>query len=216
MTPSAKPQNRPRLDPAARREAILDVAQEVFLEDGFAASSMSTIASRLGGSKGTLYNYFKSKDELFEAFVQRRCFWHQEAIFGELSEDAGAEETLMLIARAYMRVTLSDLNLRNFRLIIGEAERAPEIGRMFYESGPRRGAERLSRMMARWAQGGEVSLDDPLDAAQFFLGLCKGRFYLSRLLNITPELTDEEISVEAERSVRTFMCVYGPASRPGY
>ncbi|MGH6965637.1 MAG: TetR/AcrR family transcriptional regulator, partial [Phenylobacterium sp.] len=52
-------QTRPRLDRDARREAILDVAQEVFLEEGFANASMSTIAARLGGSKGTLYNYFK-------------------------------------------------------------------------------------------------------------------------------------------------------------
>ena len=56
-----------RLDRDARRELILDVAQEVFLEEGFANASMSTIAARLGGSKGTLYNYFKSKDDLFTA-----------------------------------------------------------------------------------------------------------------------------------------------------
>ena len=58
---------KPRLDRDARRELILDVAQDVFLEEGFAAASMSTIAARLGGSKGTLYNYFRSKDELFAA-----------------------------------------------------------------------------------------------------------------------------------------------------
>ena len=85
MAPPAKS----RLDRDARREAILDVAQDVFLEEGFAAGSMSTIAGRLGGSKGTLYNYFRNKDELFEAFVQRRCFWHEAAIFGELPAAIG-------------------------------------------------------------------------------------------------------------------------------
>src|SRR3569833_824386 len=70
-----------RLDRDARRELILDVAQEVFLEEGFANASMSTIAARLGGSKGTLYNYFKSKDELFTAYVERRCLWQQDEIF---------------------------------------------------------------------------------------------------------------------------------------
>ena len=53
-----------------RREAILEVAREVFTEEGYAAASMSTIAARLGGSKGTLYNYFKSKEELFGAYVR--------------------------------------------------------------------------------------------------------------------------------------------------
>jgi AcrR family transcriptional regulator len=204
MTPA-----KPRLDPDARREAILDVAQEVFLDEGFAAASMSTIAGRLGGSKGTLYNYFRNKDELFEAFVQRRCVWHQAAIFGELAADAGPQEVLGVLAKAYIHVTLSELSLRSLRLIIAEAERAPEIGRRFYESGPKRGAERLARMMAAWAQKGALELQDPLEAAQFFLGLCKGRFYMPRLLNVAPELTDAQVEVEAERSVRAFLCVYG-------
>src|ERR1700749_2345260 len=56
-----------------RREAILNVAREVFFEQGYAAASMSSIAARLGGSKGTLYNYFKSKEELFEAQVRDIC-----------------------------------------------------------------------------------------------------------------------------------------------
>lgn len=205
MAPPAKS----RLDRDARREAILDVAQDVFLEEGFAAGSMSTIAGRLGGSKGTLYNYFRNKDELFEAFVQRRCFWHETAIFGELGPGAGAQKTLLLIARTYMRVTLSDTSLRGMRLIIAEAERAPEIGRKFYESGPVRGAKRLSEMMAVWSEAGELNIGDPLEAAQFFLGLCKGRFHMQRLLNVMPELTEAQIEAEAERSVRTFLCVHG-------
>src|ERR1700735_2390989 len=56
-----------------RREAILNVAREVFFELGYSAASMSAIAARLGGSKGTLYNYFKNKEELFEAQVRDLC-----------------------------------------------------------------------------------------------------------------------------------------------
>ena len=49
------------------------MSREVFFEQGYTAASMSTIAARLGGSKGTLYNYFKSKEELFEAQVRDMC-----------------------------------------------------------------------------------------------------------------------------------------------
>jgi AcrR family transcriptional regulator len=201
---------KPRLDADARREAIIDVAQEVFVEEGFAAASMSAIAARLGGSKGTLYNYFKNKDELFEACVERRCFWHQAKIFGELSPQADARETLRSIAAAYLRVTLSDDSLRGLRLIIAEAERAPEIGRRFYESGPMRGAQRLARLIEGWVRAGELKAHDPMEAAQFFLGLCKGRYYMTRVLGVTPELTDEEIEIASERAVTTFFCVHGP------
>jgi AcrR family transcriptional regulator len=58
----------------------LDVAQEIFLEDGYSTTSMSTIARSLGGSKATLYNYFDCKEALFEAFVHRYCAEQQQAI----------------------------------------------------------------------------------------------------------------------------------------
>src|SRR5258705_5325413 len=98
---------KPRLDRDARREAILDVAQEVFLEEGFAAASMSTIAARLGGSKGTLYNYFRSKDELFKAYVERRCLWQNDEVFAILSGEA-PEKALHRIARSFLAHILNE------------------------------------------------------------------------------------------------------------
>src|SRR5580700_9454949 len=68
----------------AKRRAILDVASEVFLAQGYAATSMSEIAGRLGGSKGTLYNYFRSKEELFAAFMVDTCQDPANAIFDNL------------------------------------------------------------------------------------------------------------------------------------
>src|SRR5471030_3424689 len=68
----------------AKRRAILDVASEVFLAQGYAATSMSEIAARLGGSKGTLYNYFRSKEELFGAFITDTCQGRATAIFDPL------------------------------------------------------------------------------------------------------------------------------------
>lgn len=62
-----------RASPDERREHILAVAARVFAEDGYGATSMSTIAARLGGSKATLYKYFPSKELLFEAVIQQRC-----------------------------------------------------------------------------------------------------------------------------------------------
>src|SRR3569833_1997540 len=102
-----------RLDRDQRRELILDVAQEVFLEEGFANASMSVIAARLGGAKGTLYNYFKSKEDLFNAYVERRCLWQDEIFAAPIGTEAPAE-TLRRIGRAYLTRVLPDFNLRNF------------------------------------------------------------------------------------------------------
>ncbi len=199
-----------KLDRDARRELILDVAQSVFLEEGFANASMSVIAAKLGGSKGTLYNYFKSKDELFNAYVERRCLW-QDEIFASPSSGETPEQTLRRIAAAYLRRVLTDFNLKNFRLITAEAARSPEIGRTFYDAGPRKGAERVAELLeGMQAQGHlDLGLEDPLDAAHMFLGLAQNRYFKARLCNAIPELTERQIEEEAKLAARTFLRAFG-------
>lgn len=201
-------ETKPRLDRDARREAILDVARDVFLEEGFAAASMSTIAARLGGSKGTLYNYFKSKDELFEAYVRRHCAWQEEAMFSLLDETEDHRGALLRLARKYISTVLSDQNLRNFRLITAEAERSPEIGRAFYESGPLRGAQLLADFLGRMAKDGRLRMADTALAAHQFMALCTNRMMKARLCNYIAEPTAAEIEAEATGAVATFLAAY--------
>ena len=193
-----------------RRDAILDVAEEAFVTQGFASASMSEIAARLGGSKGTLYNYFKSKDELFEAYVQRRCALNLEHIYDLPPEGERIEETLTRIGRAYLKRVLSDENLRHLRLIVAEAERTPEVGRMFYNAGPGRGAQRLAERVALWVQEGRLAADDPEQAAFQFTGLCQNRYFKLRLCNAIPELTDAQVEAEVSAAVKTFMKAFAP------
>src|SRR5271165_403530 len=80
----------------AKRRAILEVARELFQAQGYAATSMSEIAARLGGSKGTLYNYFRSKEELFAAFMIDTCQIGSNAVFEPL-EPAGQDLRQALI-----------------------------------------------------------------------------------------------------------------------
>jgi len=56
-----------------KRRQIIDGACRVFLERGFDAASMGEIAREAAVSKGTLYVYFKSKEELFAAIVAGQC-----------------------------------------------------------------------------------------------------------------------------------------------
>jgi AcrR family transcriptional regulator len=200
---------KPRLDKDARREAILDVAQEVFLEEGFAAASMSTIAARLGGSKGTLYNYFRSKDELFKAYVERRCLWQQDEVFAVTSGET-PEAALLRICRSFLTHVLSEITLRNFAVIAAESERAPELGRVLYETGPKQGTERLAAFLAGLDAAGALDLDgDPLGAAQHLLGLLQSPLMKARLLNAIPPITPEQVDSEARRGVRTFLRAFG-------
>jgi len=200
-----------RRDRDARRGAILDAAAAVFMEEGFAAASMSAIAARVGGSKGTLYNYFKSKEVLFEAYIQRHCAWQQEAMFALVTPDTDVGEALTHFGRSYLASVFSEFSLRNFRLVIAEAERAPEIGKAFYEAGPVAGATRLAGHLERWAREGRLSLVDPMGAAHQFISLCQNRLLKARFCNAVPELNAEVLEAEVSAAVATFLAAFGRA-----
>src|SRR5580698_6331993 len=100
-----------------RREAILKVAREVFFEQGYTAASMSAIAARLGGSKGTLYNYFKSKEELFEAQVRDLCGTAATFILASTAEGS-AIETLTLFGERYLAHLYSEQTVKLFRILV--------------------------------------------------------------------------------------------------
>ena len=94
-------------------------------------------------------------------------------------------------------------------LISAEAERSPEIGRTFYDAGPRRGVERVAELLTVMAVDGHLDLDDPMDAAHQFLGLAQSRYFKARLCNAIPELTERQIADEAALAARTFMRAFG-------
>jgi AcrR family transcriptional regulator len=204
-------ETRVRPDRDTRREAILDAAAEVFMEVGFAAASMSMIASRVGGSKGTLYNYFRSKEELFEAYVRRHCAWQQEAIMAAfLAPGADLRTVLQTLGRNLLQVGLTGIGLRNFRLVVAESHRAPEIGRAFYEAGPGTGAMRMAGGIAKAVADGRLRPCDPMKAAHQFVGLCQNRMLKACLCNAMDEPTLAEIDAEVAAAVETFLAAFGP------
>jgi AcrR family transcriptional regulator len=192
-----------------RRSEILDVAGEVFLEQGYAAASMSTIAARLGGSKGTLYNYFANKEELFRAHIERQCALSAENIFaGEIGEEDMAALLTDLGTRYLARLS-SDSHMRHLRTVIAEAGRNPEIGEIFFDSGPAHGRARLAAVFDRAAAEGRLKPCDAQRAADQFLALCQASVHKRRLFNVGSTPSGEEIRSEVEAAVATFLAAYG-------
>ncbi len=192
-----------------RREGILDVARAVFLAEGYAAASMSTIAAKLGGSKGTLYNYFKSKDELFSAVISRHCAWQSEAMFSQMVEGMDVRTALTTVGREHLILVSGEVTLTMFRLVIAESVRDPTIGKLFYESGPMKGARRLAEFLEQAAARGELSLDNPEDAAHMFVALCQNRALKARLCNAVAPLTKADIESNVAKAVDVFMRAFG-------
>jgi AcrR family transcriptional regulator len=191
-----------------RRDTILEVAGAVFAEEGFAATSMSNIAARLGGSKGTLYNYFKSKEELFAAVVQEECSRLADVLF-EVEERATIAEALTIIGERFIEHLMADWTVRMFRVVVAEASRTPELARTFYEAGPARGSRMLTEILEQARDRGELVADDCELAAQHFMTLCRGQHHLRCVLNLMPPLNAREIKVVIAEAVKTFMARFG-------
>lgn len=194
-----------------RRLNILEVARAVFIEDGFAAASMSTIASRLGGSKGTLYNYFESKEALFAAVVNHECERKIAAMFDVAgAEDGDMHTVLSGFARRYARMVLSEEAMCFTRMVIAESSRAPELGVTFYEAGPRRSRARMAAYMELQMAAGRLARTDPRRAVQQFCDLCVSGLYTKRLMNIIPPPSDAEIEENVEAALSILLKAYGP------
>lgn len=193
-----------------RREAILDVARECFLADGYGATSMSTIAARLGGSKGTLYNYFRSKEELFAAMIQRQCGEVQASLF-DVGRAGGEPRTrLTLFARSFLQALMDPQALGIHRLIVGEGDRFPELGRVFFESGPQPVMDRVGAYLGELMDEGVLRRADPAIAAQQFKGLALSGAYWHVMWGVMDAPSPADIEEQADQTVEAFLRAYAP------
>ncbi|MDO6413826.1 TetR/AcrR family transcriptional regulator [Sphingomonas sp. BIUV-7] len=156
-----------------RREAIIDIAKRSFLEQGFAETSMSTIAARCGGSKTTLWSHFPSKEDLFQAFVDRLVGDFSEALDEALLTGGGTGATLKRFGDVFLAKILSEDARALKRMIACEGHRFPALAKAFYERGPARTRERLARYIADEMATGRLRVGDSEIAARQFLSLCQ-------------------------------------------
>lgn len=192
----------------ARRALIIDVARQAFLEDGYAGTSMSTISARLGGSKGTLYAYFRSKEELFIAVVEEMTDRHGGAIRSRIINSEPPETVLTAVGRQALQVVTSAEPLKLQRLVTAEAERFPELGRALYERGPKLCHEPLSHYLSSAVEAGWLRPHDSELAAWQFISLCRARSLEPTMWNLCPPLEATEIEAHVAEAVSTFLAAY--------
>jgi AcrR family transcriptional regulator len=194
-----------------RRESILAIARDVFMEVGYAAASMSVIAARVGGSKGTLYNYFRSKSELFCAVIRNDCEQNQAAFFNLASSHTDVADAFTALGRAFVRLMLSDDVIAIHRIVVAEGARFPEIGEAHYEAGPRRGKDLVMALLAKAERDGQLSIPNPERAAHQIMDLMLSGLYQRRLWGIEPHPTETEIDANVDAAVALFLKAYRPA-----
>lgn len=205
----------PVLDPpvnetedSAKRRQIVEGARSVFLSNGFDAASMGEIAKVAGVSKGTLYVYFKDKDELFKAIVERECLFQAEGIFDFDNADPDVAGTLTRAGVAYVQKLCAPSRQAPLRAVIAIADRMPNIGRTFYEAGPAIGLAKMRAYLEAQVAAGRLEIPDCEIAAAQFLELSQAMLFKPVLFNFAPTPPLERIEYVVNMAVRTFMAAY--------
>jgi AcrR family transcriptional regulator len=201
-----RPSRAPEDDGAKRRQ-ILDGATAVFLEKGFDAASMGEIARAAGVSKGTLYVYFDDKQALFDAIVQEACHIHAERVFEFDHAERDVAAVLAKLGVAFATVMCRPEQMSAIRTVIAVADRMPELGRKFYETGPACGGQKLAAYLDAQVAASVLAVDDTVIAAEQFMGAVMATSFRRTLFNCGAP-TSEEIAYAVGIAVRTFMAAY--------
>jgi AcrR family transcriptional regulator len=194
------------VDPAKRRQ-IIDGASRVFLAQGFDAASMGAIAREAGVSKGTLYVYFKSKEELFEAIVEEQRRQQAEEIF-TFNGEADIEVELRRVGLGLARFLCRPGAVSPLRTVIAIADRMPEVGAKFYQSGPATGIVRLKTYLEDKVASGILKPHDCEVAAAQFMDSCLSTIFKPMLFNFAGPPEDARIEHVVDMAVRTFLAAY--------
>ena len=195
---------RPRLE--ARRQAFLEAATAVFLEKGYANTTLDDIIARSGGSRQTLYTLFGGKQGLFAALVAERT----SQIFNSWEEDGNLlgrppEQVLVEVGTRYLEAITTSDALGVYRLVVAECRFMKELAEEFWERGPSRSRALLAAYFAHQVERGTLLLEDPERAAHQFWGMLLGNLHMQCLLGLRPAPNRTEIEAYVRTAVARFL-----------
>jgi TetR/AcrR family transcriptional regulator, mexJK operon transcriptional repressor len=212
-TRTRSPGRPPAKQAAQRLEKILNVAAEIFLQEGFDRASVAAIARIAGSSKETLYSRFSTKEELFEAVISRKTEILLRKFSRVLAQNQPIEKVLEQYGRNLLEFMLRPEMQRLSRTLIACAPQFPELAGDFWRICPKREQEQLAEYLETQVASGELAIADCHKAAELFFSLCLGQFLVHAQLAIrTPPRTAER-NAHIREAVYMFLSAYGQRTR---
>jgi AcrR family transcriptional regulator len=144
----------------ARPSELLDAALELFVEKGFAATRAEEVAQRAGVSKGTLYLYYPSKEELFKAVIAQSVGSRIEETAQQVQAYDGPMAPLLedLLVRWWQQVYASPAS-GTFKIVVSEVRNFPEIGDFWVNNVIEPGSALIGSIVQRGVASGEFRAD---------------------------------------------------------
>lgn len=191
-----------------RRAAVVLHARRAFMSSGYSTTRIEPIARAAGVSTATLYGYFSSKDELFEAVIADASNDFADRMRHVVAGEGAAEHRLAAFAAAYAEF-MDDPFVRSvFRLVMAERPRFRDVAMRFFERGREDFGGPLVRLLADLTVGGELRVEKPSWAAGQLMGMIEHPIFFM------PLVTGDEVHAArsahriAEDAVKTFLARY--------
>ncbi|HEX8903884.1 MAG TPA: TetR/AcrR family transcriptional regulator [Longimicrobiaceae bacterium] len=178
----------------ARPGEIVEAALDLFVEKGFAATRMDEIAKRAGVTKGTVYLYFPSKEDLFRAVVEEMMGPNIETGERMLAEHTGsAADLIRTLLRGWWELIGNQRVACLSKLMTGEAANFPHLAQYYVEHVVLRGRRIFAAAIQRGIDSGEFRPVPLTDTARLAIApLVQASIYKRSMIQFDPDGWDME------------------------
>lgn len=196
-----------------KRQQILAGSEKVFIRCGYEGASMSRIAIEANVSKGTLYNYFTNKAELFEAFIKYYIAQDVVTLIDLLhsaeKEGQKPKKTLEVLGERFIYFLISPRMISLHRIIASEAEKFPHISEILWTHVAQYCLTTMKNWLDKKVAQKQLHIADTELASHLFFTLCQTEIVSKKRLNIPIVNMDQRIRTVIEAAVRLFVSGYG-------
>jgi len=193
-----------RRSPKPKEQEVLDVATAYFLEHGYQGASINAMARSSGISKESIYRYFSSKKQLFEAVIGRELVEYRSSLdrLDATLRSMDLRAALIMVAEVVLALITTDRTLALRRLIFDEATRSPDVGQHYYKIGAGQAYAVLENVFESHSHRGDFDIPA---LARHFVALMSWRITLERQCAVRAAPTPAEITELATTVVDDFM-----------
>lgn len=187
---TTKKQGAGRPKSEVKKEQILKAASALFLECGFASTSMDLVANRAGVSKQTVYSHFENKDTLYVAVIEGKC---SQYCFNEdnlqLNPDA-LETSLKHLGHQFIKLLSDPEVIATYKALIGDVTSNHHIAELFYNAGSRRGRKILTDFLVQQKMH-PIPAEIAAKISILFYSALKGEFHIRNLLGLASSYPED-------------------------
>lgn len=200
-----------------KRAAISAAALEEFLAGGYSAVSVDAIASRAGVSKPTVYKHFGDKERLFLAVigaVLNQAYEDLQPCGAALADATDLRRKLIDLQLSWTRAQLDDHIIRLRRLVIGQVDRFPQLGRLWYRRSYAAMNAPLVETFTALAARGELDVSSVELAVKQLIGATISVAQTAKTFDDDYNPTDDELAELVTSGVDCFLRAYSTATKP--